>query len=50
MLLELGYVSNRQDLQSLLSDTWRNRTAETIAKAIETYFATHIAGARAGAN
>ena len=50
VLLELGYVSNRQDLQSLLSDTWRNRTAETIAKAIETYFATHIAGARAGAN
>ncbi len=50
VLLELGYVSNRQDLQSLLSDTWRNRTAETIAKAIETYFATHMAGARAGAN
>jgi N-acetylmuramoyl-L-alanine amidase len=50
VLLELGYVSNRQDLQSLLSETWRNRTAETIAKAIETYFATHMAGARAGAN
>ena len=28
VLVELGYVSNRQDLQSLLSDTWRNRTAE----------------------
>ncbi len=50
VLVELGYVSNRQDLQSLLSETWRNRTAETIAKAIETYFATHMAGARAGAN
>ena len=50
VLVELGYVSNRKDLQSLLSDTWRNRTAETIAKAIETYFATHMAGARAGAN
>ncbi|MGA2313856.1 MAG: N-acetylmuramoyl-L-alanine amidase [Xanthobacteraceae bacterium] len=50
VLVELGYVSNRQDLQSLLSETWRNRTAETIAKAIETYFATHMAGAGAGAN
>ena len=50
VLVELGYVSNRQDLQSLLSEPWRNRTAETIAKAIETYFATHMAGTRAGAN
>ncbi|MFY9892763.1 MAG: N-acetylmuramoyl-L-alanine amidase [Xanthobacteraceae bacterium] len=50
VLVELGYVSNRQDLQSLLSEAWRNRTAETIAKAIETYFATHMAGTRAGAN
>ncbi len=50
VLVELGYVSNRQDLQSLLSETWRNRTAETMAKAIEAYFATHMAGARTGAN
>ena len=50
VLVELGYVSNRQDLQSLLSETWRNRTTETIAKAIETYFSAHMAGARAGAN
>ena len=50
VLVELGYVSNRQDLQSRLSEPWRNRTAETIAKAIETYFATHMAGTRAGAN
>ncbi len=50
VLIELGYVSNRQDLQSLLSDTWRNKTADAIAKAIESYFITHVAGARAGAN
>jgi N-acetylmuramoyl-L-alanine amidase len=49
-LIELGYVSNRADLQSLLSDTWRNKTADAIAKAIESYFITHMAGARAGAN
>src|SRR5208282_3036903 len=50
VLVELGYVSNRQDLQLLLSDSWRNRTADSIAQAIETYFATHMAGAGAGAN
>jgi N-acetylmuramoyl-L-alanine amidase len=50
VLVELGYVSNREDLQSLLSDTWRNRTSESIAVAIDGYFATHTAGARTGAN
>ncbi len=50
VLVELGYVSNRQDLQSLLSDSWRNRTADTIAQAIDGYFEGHATGARAGAN
>jgi len=46
VLLELGYVSNRQDLRSLLSETWRNRTADAVAHAIDDYFASHVAGAR----
>ena len=50
VLIELGYVSNHADLQSLLSDAWQNRTADTIAQAIDSYFTTHVAGARAGAN
>lgn len=50
VLIELGYVSNKQDLQSLNSDSWRARTADSIAAAINDYFATHLAGARAGAN
>ena len=50
VLVELGYVSNKQDLASLLSDTWRDRTAEAVAHAIDGYFTTHVAGARAGAN
>ena len=50
VLIELGYVSNHQDLQSLLSDHWRERTADSIAQAVDVYFATHLAGARAGAN
>jgi N-acetylmuramoyl-L-alanine amidase len=50
VLVELGYVSNRQDLKSLLSDAWRDRTADAMAKAVDGYFASHVAGARAGAN
>jgi N-acetylmuramoyl-L-alanine amidase len=50
VLVELGYVSNRQDLQSLLSETWRNRTADTMAQAIETFFSAHVAGGHTGAN
>jgi N-acetylmuramoyl-L-alanine amidase len=47
VLVELGYVSNKQDLQSLLSDTWRDHTADAMAAAIDGYFTTHVAGARA---
>jgi N-acetylmuramoyl-L-alanine amidase len=50
VLVELGYVSNKEDLASLLSDNWRNRTADAVARAVDTYFSTHAAGARAGAN
>ena len=44
VLVELGYVSNREDLKSLMSDAWRDRTANSIAKAIDTYLSTHVAG------
>jgi N-acetylmuramoyl-L-alanine amidase len=50
VLVELGYVSNKDDLQSLSSDSWRERTADSIAAAIDSYFSTHLAGARTGAN
>jgi N-acetylmuramoyl-L-alanine amidase len=48
VLVELGYVSNKQDLQSLLSDAWRDRTAESFEKAIDGYFGSRVAGARTG--
>jgi N-acetylmuramoyl-L-alanine amidase len=47
VLIELGYVSNKRDLQSLNSDSWRDRTADSVASAVNDYFATHLAGARA---
>ena len=49
VLVELGYVSNREDLHSLLSANWRERTADSIAQAVDGYFATQMAGARTGA-
>jgi len=50
VLVELGYISNKEDLQSLSSDSWRDRTADSMAAAIDGYFSTHMAGARTGAN
>jgi N-acetylmuramoyl-L-alanine amidase len=50
VLVELGYVSNKQDLESLLSDSWRDRTATSIAQAVDGFFSAHGPGARAGAN
>jgi N-acetylmuramoyl-L-alanine amidase len=50
VLVELGYVSNKQDLASLLSDSWRDHTADAVAHAIDGYFTTHVAGVHAGSN
>jgi N-acetylmuramoyl-L-alanine amidase len=44
VLIELGFVSNRGDLKLLTSDAWRSRTAASVARAIETYFAKRVAG------
>jgi N-acetylmuramoyl-L-alanine amidase len=43
VLVELGYVSNRDDLRLLMSDSWRDRTADSIAKAIDAYLSAHVA-------
>jgi N-acetylmuramoyl-L-alanine amidase len=47
VLLELGFVSNRQDLKQLTSEAWRSRTADAIVAAVDAYFSTGIAGATA---
>jgi N-acetylmuramoyl-L-alanine amidase len=44
VLIELGYVSNKQDLKLMTSDTWRARTSEALAQAVNTYFSTRLAG------
>jgi N-acetylmuramoyl-L-alanine amidase len=45
VLVELGYVSNRQDMKSLTSDAWRGRAADAIVQAVDNFFTTRLAGA-----
>src|SRR5262245_38537679 len=44
VLLELGYVTSRQDLKLLTSDSWRARAADSIVQAVHAFFATRLAG------
>jgi N-acetylmuramoyl-L-alanine amidase len=50
VLLELGYVTNRDDLRLLASEQWRGRTADAVVRAIDTYFAGRLVGKTAGQN
>ena len=44
VLVELGYVSNKEDLKSLVSAEWRGRSADAIVQAVHTFFTTRLAG------
>lgn len=43
-LLELGYLSSREDVRQLLDPEWRSRTAEAIARAVLGFLVTSQAG------
>lgn len=47
VLVELGYVSNKGDLELLVSENWRNRTAGAMAQAIDAFLAKRLATAGA---
>jgi N-acetylmuramoyl-L-alanine amidase len=47
VLIELGYVSNKDDLQSLMSENWRSKTVGAVAKSIDGYFSKHLVSAGA---
>jgi N-acetylmuramoyl-L-alanine amidase len=44
VLVELGYVSNKTDLKSLISAEWRDRTADLLVHAVDRFFTTRLAG------
>jgi N-acetylmuramoyl-L-alanine amidase len=45
VLVELGYVSNKSDLEHLVSESWRARTVGSMALAIDAFFAKRMATA-----
>ena len=50
VLVELGYMSTRDDLKLLMSSDWRARTAAALAQAVDTFFGPRLAGAGGRAN
>jgi len=47
VLIELGYVSNKSDLEHLVSENWRSHTVGAIAQAIDGFLAKRLATAGA---
>ncbi|PZA11849.1 N-acetylmuramoyl-L-alanine amidase [Rhodopseudomonas palustris] len=45
VLIELGYVSNKADLQHLLSEQWRNKTVGAVAQAIDSFLSRRLVSA-----
>jgi N-acetylmuramoyl-L-alanine amidase len=45
VLLELGYVSNKSDLEHLVSDNWRSRTVGSVAQAVDAFLARRVVSA-----
>jgi N-acetylmuramoyl-L-alanine amidase len=43
VLIELAYVTNRQDADNLNSDAWRKKVGESIVSAIDNYFGNQVA-------
>jgi N-acetylmuramoyl-L-alanine amidase len=48
VLVELGYVSNKSDLEHLVSESWRSRTVTSMAQAIDAFLAKRLATAGPG--
>jgi N-acetylmuramoyl-L-alanine amidase len=44
VLIELGYMTNKEDLKLITSDAWRARNADAIMQSINTFFSTRLAG------
>jgi N-acetylmuramoyl-L-alanine amidase len=44
VLVELGYLSSRKDVDLLTSDAWRDRSAAAMTAAIDLYFGPRLAG------
>ncbi len=45
VLVELGYVSNKDDLQHLVSESWRSKTVGSVGQAVEAFFGKRVVSA-----
>ena len=43
VLIELAYVTNKEDAENLMSDSWRDKVSDSIQTAIDSYFSNQIA-------
>ena len=43
VLIELAYVTNKQDAKNLMSDAWRDKVSDSIMTAIDNYFSNQLA-------
>lgn len=52
VLIELGYVSSREDIKQLTSNDWRSQVGDKIVQAVDAFFTTRLAGsgAKSGSN
>ncbi|HEY6755285.1 MAG TPA: N-acetylmuramoyl-L-alanine amidase [Pseudolabrys sp.] len=50
VLVELGYMSTKDDLKQLTSASWRTRTAQALAQAVDKFFTPRVAGTGGGRN
>jgi len=48
VLVELGYVSNKDDFEHLVSDTWRSKAVASMAQAIDIFISKRMAAAAPG--
>ncbi len=47
VLVELGYVSTKEDLKELMSAEWRSRTADAVVRAVDAFLAPRLAAGKA---
>jgi len=43
VLIELAYVTNKEDAKNLISDSWRDKVSDSILTAVENYFGSQLA-------
>ncbi len=44
VLVEIGYMSSREDLKLMTSEAWRDKMAQVMGEAVDNFFATRTAG------